>query len=62
MILPGAAVGMAGSWHPDVLGEPYEQQTLPLGRDGEGELVATLVRRMPSALRRKFAEGRYAQA
>lgn len=54
MILPGAAVGMAGSWHPDVLGEPYEQQTLPLGRDGEGELVATLVRRMPSALRRLF--------
>ncbi|MFF1635594.1 alpha/beta hydrolase [Leifsonia sp. NPDC058248] len=31
-------------WQPDVLGEPYEQLTLPLKPDSEGEVVATLVR------------------
>ncbi|HEX5859977.1 MAG TPA: alpha/beta hydrolase [Microbacterium sp.] len=31
-------------WQPDVLGEPFRQLTLPLGEDGEGPLVATLVR------------------
>ena len=35
---------MAEEWRPDVLGEPFEQLTLPLGEDGEGEVVATLVR------------------
>jgi alpha-beta hydrolase superfamily lysophospholipase len=30
---------------PDVLGEPYECQTIDLGRDDEGPVVATLVRR-----------------
>ncbi|MGI9085004.1 MAG: alpha/beta hydrolase [Aeromicrobium sp.] len=34
-------------WQPDVLGEGYEQQVLELGDDpdGQGEIVATLVRR-----------------
>lgn len=34
-------------WEPDVLGDGYEQQTLDLGADpdGEGTIVATLVRR-----------------
>lgn len=31
-------------WAPDVLGEPFEQLTLPLGEDSEGPVVATLVR------------------
>jgi alpha-beta hydrolase superfamily lysophospholipase len=30
---------------PDVLGAPYERQTIDLGRDDEGPVVATLVRR-----------------
>lgn len=35
-------------WVADVLGEPFEQVTLPLGEDGlHGPLVATLVRRLP---------------
>jgi alpha-beta hydrolase superfamily lysophospholipase len=37
-------------WRPDVLGPQYQQRTLPLGPDpdGEGEVVATLVRYVPS--------------
>lgn len=35
-------------WQPDVLGEPFEQLTLPLQPDGEGEVVATLVRYVPA--------------
>ena len=35
---------MAEEWRPDVLGEPFEQLTLPLGEDGEGPVVATIVR------------------
>ena len=35
-------------WIPDVLGAGFEQRMLPLGEDGEGEVVATLVRRMPA--------------
>ncbi len=31
-------------WKPDTLGTPFEQTTLPLGEDNEGEVVATLVR------------------
>ncbi len=34
-------------WRPDVLGEGFEQLTLPLGSDDEGEVVATLVRHQP---------------
>ncbi|WP_136708125.1 alpha/beta hydrolase [Agromyces sp. H66] len=34
-------------WRPDVLGDGYEQLTLPLGADDEGEVVATLVRYRP---------------
>ncbi|EME52278.1 hypothetical protein G352_24617 [Rhodococcus ruber BKS 20-38] len=38
------------TWQPDILGDGYEQLTLPLGPDpdGEGEAVATLVRYQPS--------------
>lgn len=37
--------GDAGQdWQPDVLGDRFEQLTLPLGVDGEGDVVATLVR------------------
>lgn len=38
---------MSESWRPDVLGHGYEQLTLPLPDDAEGEVVATLVRRTP---------------
>ena len=31
-------------WRPDVLGDEFEQLTLPLGSDDEGDIVATLVR------------------
>ena len=48
----GYADGMHGpetgdGWAPDVLGEGFEQLTLPLGADEEGEVVATLVRALP---------------
>jgi len=36
-------------WVPDVLGDEFEQLTLPLGEDSEGEIVATLVRALPTA-------------
>lgn len=42
----------AEHWRPDVLGGGFEQLTLPLGSDDEGELVATLVRHRPA---RRFA-------
>ncbi|WP_246852683.1 alpha/beta hydrolase [Naasia sp. SYSU D00948] len=35
-------------WEPDVLGAGYEQLTLPLGEDDEGEVAATLVRHTPA--------------
>ena len=37
-------------WIPDELGEGYEQHTIPLGADpdGEGQVEATLVRRVPA--------------
>ncbi|SHN27189.1 alpha/beta hydrolase [Cryptosporangium aurantiacum] len=35
----------AHTWTTDVLGAPYEQYTIPLGSDDQGEVVATLVRR-----------------
>lgn len=38
-------------WSPDVLGAGFEQTTLPLGSDAEGELVATLVRSRPHPLK-----------
>ncbi|MFS0866569.1 alpha/beta hydrolase [Microbacterium sp. 179-B 1A2 NHS] len=38
---------MSGEWVQDVLGKPFEQFTLPLGEDEEGEVVATLVRLHP---------------
>ncbi|MDR2997496.1 MAG: alpha/beta hydrolase [Microbacterium sp.] len=38
-----------GEWTPDILGDEFVQQTLPLGRDDEGEVVATLVRALPDA-------------
>lgn len=39
---------MSNGWTPDILGTPFEQLTLPLGRDSAGDIVATLVRRLPS--------------
>jgi len=36
-----------GEWVPDVLGDGFEQLTLPLGDDVEGALFATLVRALP---------------
>lgn len=39
---------MADEWLSDILGEPFRQRTLPLGSDGEGDVVATLVRSLPS--------------
>ncbi|MFN3947999.1 alpha/beta hydrolase [Microbacterium sp.] len=47
-----------GEWHPDILGEGFEQQTLPLGTDPEGEVVATLVRARPHPGARLFGEWR----
>lgn len=41
-------VGESG-WSPDVLGDEFEQLTLPLGSDEEGEVVATLVRALPAS-------------
>src|SRR4051794_20581209 len=37
----------AGQWRPDILGPHFEQSTLSLAPDGEGEVVATLVRYSP---------------
>jgi alpha-beta hydrolase superfamily lysophospholipase len=37
-------VGPHLSWGPDVLGDGFEATTLPLAPDGEGEVVATVVR------------------
>ena len=36
-------------WVPDILGAPFEQLTLLLGTDAEGDVVATLVRSRPRA-------------
>lgn len=41
---------MAQQWVVDILGAPFEQLTLPLGDDQEGEVVATLVRSIPHPL------------
>lgn len=35
-------------WQEDLLGERFQQVTLPLGSDGEGDVVATLVRHRPA--------------
>ena len=44
----GLAHGSRGvDWQDDILGSDYEAATLPLGSDGEGEVVATLVRHRP---------------
>lgn len=39
------------AWSSDVLGVPFEQLSLPLGADDEGDVVATLVRYRPDATR-----------
>lgn len=38
-------------WRPDLLGDGFEQLTLPLGTDDEGDIVATLVRYTPQRMR-----------
>lgn len=43
---------MSEEWGPDILGRGFEQLTLPLGADEEGEVVATLVRRLPDLVAR----------
>lgn len=45
-----------GEWHPDILGDGFEQLTLPRGEDAEGEVVATLVRSCPHPGARLFGE------
>jgi alpha-beta hydrolase superfamily lysophospholipase len=45
---------MADAWVPDVLGEPFEQLTLPLGEDDRGAVVATLVRSLGNRLTAPF--------
>lgn len=42
---------MTAIWRPDVLGDPFEQQTLALAADDEGPVTATLVRRRLSSRR-----------
>ncbi|WP_459547220.1 alpha/beta hydrolase [Nocardia sp. X0981] len=44
-----SAPGRAATWQPDVLGDGYEYRTVDLGPDpdGEGDIVATLVRHLP---------------
>lgn len=39
----------SSGWRPDVLGDEFEQLTLPLASDDEGDVVATLVRALPAA-------------
>lgn len=48
--MAGAERSPGEGWVPDVLGEPFEQRTLVLEDDFEGEVVATLVRRREPAL------------
>ncbi|KAA9111460.1 alpha/beta hydrolase [Microbacterium rhizomatis] len=43
---------MTTFWVPDLLGDGFEQLTLPLGHDDEGSVVATLVRSIPNRLSR----------
>jgi alpha-beta hydrolase superfamily lysophospholipase len=48
---------LTSAWGPDALGDTFEQLTLPLKDDSEGEVVATLVRYLPNpaaAARRGF--------
>jgi alpha-beta hydrolase superfamily lysophospholipase len=48
--------GHSQQWVPDVLGEPFEQLTLPLGVDGDhGPLVATVVRSIANPVTTLFA-------
>ncbi|QCR20501.1 alpha/beta hydrolase [Agrococcus sp. SGAir0287] len=42
---------MDDAWREDVLGDGFHQRTLPLRPDDEGEVVATLVRALPSRRR-----------
>ncbi|HEY5222273.1 MAG TPA: alpha/beta hydrolase [Microbacteriaceae bacterium] len=42
-----ASAATRQEWQPDVLGAHFEQLTLPLSADNEGEVVATLVRYLP---------------
>ncbi|MGI9824292.1 alpha/beta hydrolase [Agromyces sp. Marseille-Q5079] len=45
------------AWRPDLLGPGFEQRTLPLGTDDEGEVVATLVRYTPAGFRWPMRRG-----
>jgi alpha-beta hydrolase superfamily lysophospholipase len=50
------AVAEQHDWRPDVLGPNFEQLTLPLADDDEGEVVATLVRHRPPRRWRDWLE------
>src|SRR3546814_18995014 len=43
---------MSGGWEPDLLGPGFVRRELPLGRDDGEEIVATLVRSIPTPGRR----------
>ncbi|QPK94055.1 alpha/beta hydrolase [Actinomyces sp. zg-332] len=43
-------------WHPDILGDGYEQTTIPLGHDHEGETVCTLIAHRPEKNPNKLEE------
>jgi alpha-beta hydrolase superfamily lysophospholipase len=45
----GGVNQLSAAWGPDLLGKEFEQLTLPLAPDSEGEVVATLVRRRSPA-------------
>jgi alpha-beta hydrolase superfamily lysophospholipase len=45
-------------WVPDVLGEGFQRRTLLLGTDDEGDVVATLVRRLPETMPLEWIVGR----
>ncbi len=47
LILTLIATPIAAQYHPDILGEGYEQRTILMGEDHSGEIVTTLVRRTP---------------
>ena len=47
---PQASYSYVDPWKPDSVLEGYQQATVHLGEDAEGEIVATFVRKDPSKL------------
>ncbi len=48
--VPQASISYVDPWKPDSVLEGYQQATVHLGEDAEGEIVATFVRKDPSKL------------